>query len=171
MPSVNLECDRFYHQSDFCFLRRKVKTFIYWETVIGQVLCLSTFTYMMFNSYWNLEETVLSSPRKCWLFLVPQIIHIYKIILYMVKMIRIWDLPQNNSWERTREYGKEMRLGDGFTHWITLLSLILKCFHFLIIKKGKKKIILFMVIYTGLTAIFLNKMKQFKPPDNDHNEL
>ena len=70
-----------------------------------------------------------------------------------------------------RDYGKEMRLGDGFTHQITLLSLILKCFNFLIIKKGKKKIILFMVIYTGLTAIFLNKMKQFEPPDNDHNGL
>lgn len=68
-----------------------------------------------------------------------------------------------------REYGEEMRLGDGFTHEITLLSLILKCFHFLIIK-GKKKI-LFMVIYTGLTAIFLNKMKQFEPPDNDCNGL
>ena len=29
-----------------------------------------------------------------------------------------------------REYGKEMRLGDGFTYPITLLSLILKRFHF-----------------------------------------
>ena len=40
-----------------------------------------------------------------------------------------------------REYGKEMRLGDGFTHRITLLSLILKCFHFLIIKKEKNHIV------------------------------
>lgn len=68
---------------------------------------------------------------------------------------RIWRGDEVGGWVHTRDYT------------VVTNSEMFPFFN----NKRKEKIILFMVIYTGLTAIFLNKMKQFEPPDNDCNGL